>query len=184
VGDRMNEMADRQALLRQLFRTAKAAIQARPWHWFQYHFARRRPRPFARSIVAAVADLEELQPNLGRRLLDELVAIGGREKHRPDYDTLLQKLAEMLVLRQLLRLPWPEGATFAHEPAGTPQGKRPELLVETLGMSYVFEVKAPSLLSHQDARATNSLQLPGRMFPQEMVERLRNFRGWQHHLPL
>lgn len=170
-------VADRQSLLRQLFRTTKPAIQARPWHWFQFHFAFRHPRPFARSIISAAADLEQLLTGLGQQLLNDLVSIGGREKHRPDYDTLIQKLAEMLVLRQLLRLPWPEGTTFTHEPAGTPQGKRPELLVKTSGMSYVFEVKAPSLLAHQHARGTNSLQLPGRMFPLEMVGRLTETMG-------
>jgi hypothetical protein len=105
-------------------------------------------------------------------LIRDVASLSGIEKHEPHYEMLLQKLSEILVLRQLLYLPWPEGSTFENEPAAAPNGKRPELKVETPDRIYLFEVKAPSFLSHQRARSENPVQFPGRMFDGAMRKML------------
>lgn len=101
------------------------------WHWFQYHFSFLPPHPFARSILDACAECEFRIEGLGSQFIKDIASIQGNEKHLPHYDQLLQKLAELLVLRQLLRLDWPLGTTFEHEPAVTAKGKRPELRIAT-----------------------------------------------------
>lgn len=115
-------------------------------------------------LIRLCAECELKLPKLGWSLLNDVASISGREKYEPHYEMLMQKLAEILVLHRLLHLPWPLDTTFAHEPAADPQGKRPELKVDTPEAMYLFEVKAPSLLSHQRARAQNPIQFPGRMF--------------------
>lgn len=119
-------------------------------------------------LIAACVECELKLPGLGWSLIEDVASISGREKHKPDYEMLMQKLSEVLVLRQILYLPWPEGTTFQHEPSATPNGKRPELKVDTTEIVFLFEVKAPSLLSHQHARSQNPTQFPGRMFDKEM----------------
>jgi hypothetical protein len=111
-------------------------------------------------------------PGLGFQFINEIAAICGKVKHKPHYDQLLQKLAELLVLRQLLGLDWPAGTVFQHEPAVAVDGKRPELRVTTPEKSYLFEVKAPSLLEHIHLRSTNLFQVPSRALPRAQVENL------------
>jgi len=122
--------------------------------------------------VDACTDCEERIPGLGSQFIKDLAGIGGLERHKPHYDQLMQKLAELLVLRQLLMLPWPEGTTFEHEPAAIPNGKRPELRVVTAERAYLFEVKTPSLLEHIENRNRNDLQAPGRALPQNHLQTL------------
>ena len=114
---------------------------------------------------------------LGRQLIRDLGAIGGIDRHEPHYDQLMQKLAEILVLRQLLALSWPGGTTFEHEPALTRHGKRPELKVVTPEHVYLFEVKTPSLTAHARNRAKNDLQAPARMFERDILDRLAGEGG-------
>lgn len=140
------------------------------WHWFAYHFSRLPPHPLAKSIIDACADCETKLPGLGSQFLKDLAAISGREKHRPDYEQLIQKLGELLVLRQLLMMVWPEGTTFQHEPAVTAKGKRPELRVTTPERSFLFEVKTPALLTHIENRRINPFQAAGRALPQDQLE--------------
>ncbi|MCH8855088.1 MAG: hypothetical protein IIA03_02315 [Proteobacteria bacterium] len=129
------------------------------WHWFSYHFSMLPPHPLGRSVIDACADCETKLPGLGFQFIKDIAAICGKERHEPHYDQLVQKLAELLVLRQLLVLDWPAGTTFQHEPAVSAKGKRPELRVVTPGRSFLFEVKAPSLLEHTRSRQTNAFQL-------------------------
>jgi hypothetical protein len=88
-----------------------------------------------------------------------MTSIGGRERDEAQYEQLLQKLGEMLVIRQLVSCPWPAGTTFQHEPAATPGGPRPELLVTYPQGSLIVEVKTPALLGHIRNRASNDTQL-------------------------
>lgn len=161
----------------ELLREAAVGIIGQPWHWFSYHMCFLPPHPFAQSIIDACVDCEARLPGLGRQLIRDIGLIGGIGHHEPHYDQLMQKLAEILVLRQLLALPWPEGTTFEHEPALSADGKRPELKVQTPGQTYLFEVKAPSLLAHQRQRAANDLQAPVRLFPREMLGQLAGAGG-------
>jgi hypothetical protein len=147
------------------------------WHWFDYHFYKWPPHPFARSILEACVFLDVKMPGLGTELLMDVASIGGKEKHHPDYDQLMQKLAEILVLSRVAGLQWPQGAKFIHEPEGSPRGKRPELLVEASDGDFLFEVKAPSLLRHQLLRARNGVQLPSRGIPVDVADRLAGSDG-------
>ncbi|WP_312756947.1 hypothetical protein [Pulveribacter sp.] len=130
------------------------------------------PHPLGRSVIDACADCETKLPGLGFQFIKDIAAICGKGRHEPHYDQLVQKLAELLVLRQLLMLDWPVGTTFQHEPAVSAKGKRPELRVVTPVRSFLFEVKAPSLLEHTRSRQTNAFQLPGRVLPAALVEQL------------
>ena len=150
---------------------------SKAWHWFQYHFSFFPPHPLTRSILDACTDCEMRIDGLGIQFIREIASIQGKEKHLPHYDQLLQKLAEVFVLRQLLILDWPKGTTFEHEPAAIPKGKRPELRVVTPERSYLFEVKTPSLTEHINARNQNSIQAPGRVLPQDLLQRLANGEG-------
>lgn len=157
------------ALLKQGLTTIGNAAA---WHWFAYHFSNLPPHPLAKSIIDACADCETKLPGLGSEFLKDLAAISGREKHLPDYEQLIQKLGELLVLRQLLMIAWPEGTTFQHEPAVAAKGKRPELRVTTPKQSFLFEVKTPSLLAHIENRKTNPFQAAGRALPQDQLAML------------
>lgn len=132
-------------------------------------------------LIRLCAECELKLPGLGWSFLDDVASISGREKYEPHYEMLMQKLSEILVVHRLLYLPWPDATTFAHEPAAVPQGKRPELKVETNDIIYLFEVKAPALLSHQRARGQNPVQFPGRMFDVPMRDLLA--KGCEPTLP-
>ena len=90
------------------------------WDWFVYHFSQRPPHPLAKSIVDACADCEVKLPGLGSQFLRDLASISAREKHLPDYEQLMQKLGEVLVLRQLLTMEWHEGTPLFSDPFLTP----------------------------------------------------------------
>jgi len=145
---------------------------SKDWHWFAFHFNQMSPHPFCISIVDACADCEKKLPGLGFQFIKDIASICGMKNHNPHYDQLLQKLAELLVLRQLLTLDWPEGTSFQHEPAAFAGGKRPELRVVTPERSFLFEVKTPSLQEHTRARETNPFQAPGRALPIEQTKAL------------
>lgn len=140
------------------------------WHWFWYHVMLWPPHPFMQSIIEACIDIEMRAPSIGRWLLTDLSRIGSHEKNEDDYDQLLQKLAEILLIRQILGAPWPTIESVQYEPAASQGGRRPELKVTSAGMPYLFEVKAPSLLRHQKLRAANGAQLPGRALSLDGVE--------------
>lgn len=126
----------------------------------------------ARSVIDAAADCEKRIPGLGSQFIEDIACICGKERHDPQYEQLLQKMSEILVLRQLLSLKWPEGTTFQHEPSMSATGKRPELRVLTPERSFLFEVKTPSLLEHIQARNSNKLQAPGRALDKNQLQKL------------
>jgi hypothetical protein len=129
--------------------------------WLSYHLQHfPPPTSFGGSLLKALAVCEEHIPNLGMKLAEEMAAIPFH-RERAEYEQLIQKLAEVLVLRVLLEAVWPPGTSFKHEPQA-PNGRRPELAVETPDQIFLFEVKCPALIKHQFARAENSSQLPTR----------------------
>ena len=133
-------------------------LRGTSWHWSEYHF-NNGPLPFAMSILETCATIDRRAPGTGTKLLRELLAIGGIQKHEPHYEQLLQKLAEFLVIERIVTAGWPEGSTFEHEPAAVPGGPRPELLVTYPGGRLAVEVKTPSLLQHIRQRGQNGTQL-------------------------
>ena len=173
----MPERPNREILDSLLVEATLSIGGAKAWHWFSYHFSMQPPHALSRSIVVACADCETQLPGLGFQFIKDIAAICGKEKHEPHYDQLLQKLAELLVLRKLLTLDWPVGTTFQHEPAALVDGKRPELRVVTPDRSFLFEVKAPSLLGHIRARGVNAFQVPGRALPKTQIANLIGDKG-------
>lgn len=142
----------------QLLIEAHAGISSTGWHWFAYHF-NVGPTPFGKGIIEACAEIDNRAAGIGTALLRELTLIGGRDRDEAQYEQLLQKLGEILVIRQVLSCPWPTGTTFCHEPAAIPGGPRPELLVTYDEGRLVVEVKTPALLAHIRNRASNDTQL-------------------------
>jgi hypothetical protein len=155
-----------------LYVDAARQISEGPWHWFAYHF-QRPTHPLVFGLIEACADCERILPGLGRQLLADVIGIRGHQEHLPHWDMLNQKMAEILVLRQLLSLHWPSGAPrFQHEPSDPGGGKRPELLVQDGNSTFVFEVKAPAILQHIIERGSNPVQAPGRGLDRDMLEDL------------
>lgn len=168
----------------KLYRHVLASPIISGWHFFRYHFQFRLvggDHPFAEAIVAACLDCERAIPGFASRMMDELAAIGGRENHTPDFEQLMQRLAELLVIRQLARFDWPDTPTFAWEPTAGQSKKNPEVTVTVGGQTLGVEVKTPSLVAHRRARSSNPLQLPARdVVP---FERAREMRGGNVTLP-
>ncbi len=132
------------------------------WHWFGYH-ARNRT-PFMVSIARACRRLTPISADAPERMLRELASIGnGRDRNRDDYNQLIQKLSEILVLQQISLMPWPEGARLEIE-GGAPGSPRQVDGVATLpdGSKIGFEVKSPAYLDHADRRGRGGLQWPAR----------------------
>lgn len=150
---------------------AESAI-VRDWHWFRWHFERLlrgEDAPFADAILSALLDCDEVMPGYARRTLGALAAPHGRDRHKPDYEQIMQRLAEVLVVRRAVCAAWPSPATFADEPTSSQSAKNPEVsLTFTDGVTLGLEVKSPALLSHQEQRSRNAWQLPSRALPKEM----------------
>jgi hypothetical protein len=131
------------------------------WHWFQYH-ARRRS-PFIVSIALACCALARISPDAPQRMFRELGAIGGRDRNRRDYNQLLQKLCEILVMQQICAMPWPQEARLEIEGAAPESPRRVDCVVSLpAGERLGFEVKAPAYLDHTDRRGRGGIQLPAR----------------------
>jgi hypothetical protein len=145
------------------------------WHWFRFHFEqhlRGGSHPFARSIVQACLSCECHLPGFAARMIDAIAALAGREKDHKQYEQLLQRLAELLVIRQVVTYPWPFTPRFRWEPTPAGSKKSPELLVEGGPCPFGIEVKAPSLLEHIALREKNSTQVPSRSMPREQIDKL------------
>jgi len=144
-------------------------------HWFRHHFEhhlRGGEHPFARSIVPACLDCEPHIPGFAKGMIDAIAAPSGKEKDRRQYEQLIQRLAELLVIRQLVTYPWPFAARYRWEPTAAGSKKNPELVVEGGPCAFGIEVKAPSLLDHIDKRGKNPTQVPSRSMPQEAITTL------------
>jgi len=145
-----------------LVEVSMEAMAKTGFHWFQQQFVTVPHHLFAASIIGACVSIDRVAPAIGTALLCELSSIGGRDRHEPHYEQLLQKLSEILVIQRIVSAQWPQGTTFEHEPAAAPNGPRPELLVTTPSARLVVEVKTPSLLRHIRNRSENRTQFPYR----------------------
>jgi hypothetical protein len=156
----------------RLSELALVEIGAHGFHWFSYQFVTVPHHPFAGRVFGACASIDCRAPGIGTQLLKELCSIGGKDRHEPHYEMLLQKLAEILVIERIVAFDWPSGTTFQHEPTAVPHGPRPELLVTYEGRRLVVEVKTPSLLNHMRQRQEKSTQLAYRsVFGKQLTER-------------
>jgi hypothetical protein len=148
---------DRDSLFEYVF---EESTLFEDWHWFNYHFG--NGRPFAVHIVDACLECEEEMDGFAKSFLDKLFSISGRKKYRPHYEQLMQMLAELLMIRQMVSFDWGEDANFTHEPTPVKGNKNPELIVELDGYDIGVEVKCPSLLDHVQERSSKPFQIPAR----------------------
>jgi hypothetical protein len=84
---------------------AKSAILQR-WHWFAYHFSTLNvpgwEHPLAAPIIDALVDCDPAMPGYAQIFITRLAASGGKEKYLPHYEQLLQQMAELHVVRQVV----------------------------------------------------------------------------------
>lgn len=145
------------------------------WHWFQYHFrfgGQGHEHPLVESILDACLDCEAHMPGFAKGMIEAIAEIGGKEKHEPHYEQLLQLLAELLVIRRLMTWQWPKPVTFEWEPTAGNSKKNPEVTVRSADWVVGVEVKAPSLFKHMRERGSHSTQVPSRIFTKEQIKTL------------
>ncbi|WP_326522928.1 hypothetical protein [Sphingomonas sp.] len=136
--------------------------------WLSYHFAEGRVTPFGHRLAKALAACDARLPGAGERFVRELAETRYiPTKDDPDawkqgYEQLVQKLAEVLVTRVVVDADWPAGTTFAIEPTNPATGGRPDLVVDAPSRQWLFEIKCPSFVKHQEQRASRGQQLPVR----------------------
>lgn len=116
----------------ELLQLLAASKLFKHWHWFRHHFERTlrgAPHPLADAVIEACLACESKSKGFARTVVERLAAVGGREKHLPDWEQLLQQLAELHVINRALTWQWPAGTTFAIEPHGEGSKKNPEIVV-------------------------------------------------------
>lgn len=102
-----------------------------------------------------------------KSFLDKMFSISGREKYRPHYEQLMQSLAELIVIRQMVEFEWSKPPEFTYEPSPEGSGKNPELSIEFDKYEIGVEVKCPSLLEHSEDRLRKPFQIPARSLARE-----------------
>lgn len=145
------------------------------WHWFQWHLlhhVRGGSHPFINDIASAISEIDSAIPGYAKPTIVRIAAVSGAECHVPHYEQLLQILAEIHVIRQLVRIEWPRPREIRHEPVAPGSAKNLELAIRFSDVEVGFEVKAPSLADHINERATNPTQLVGRFLRKEQIEQL------------
>lgn len=172
--------------LAALFRLSRIL---RDWHWFQFHFNHElngAGHPLAAGIIDCALEVEARMPGYAARFVDRIASIGGRERHLPDWEQLLTVLAELHVVAQISRWEWPEGAIFVEEPTVAGSDRNPELSVLVDGHTYAYEVKAPAIFAHTEARGSNPTQVSSRYARREVLERLVDEGGvtWPRDNPV
>ncbi len=101
-------------------------------------------------------------------MADAIASLSGPEKDRGQYEQLMQRLAELLVIRQVCRY-FGGAVNVEWEPVVLGSKKNPELTVGD-GTSIVgIEVKAPALLAHVAARGKNPTQIASRFAPSKVT---------------
>jgi hypothetical protein len=145
---------------------------SRHWHWWNFHFqsvARGRDVPFVTALLNALLAIDAAMPGYAARTAKAIASLGGGDHHRPDYEQLLQRLAEIHVALHAVKGRWPDDTTFVDEPVAPASGLNPEFVVSTPSVRVGVEVKAPALLEHQQKRATRPLEAGGRLFPPDKL---------------
>ncbi|MBK8067525.1 MAG: hypothetical protein IPK27_07800 [Rhodanobacteraceae bacterium] len=145
------------------------------WHWFRYHFSHELygvGHPLAGGFMDAALECEARMPGYANEVVRRIASLGGREKHLPDWEQLLTILAELYVVAQIARWPWPAGTSFESEPTAQGSRKNPEIAVRLNGSTYAYEVKTPCLFSHQEARRTNPIQIASRYVDAAVLPRI------------
>lgn len=143
------------------------------WHWFRYHFSHSLngcPHPLAEAFIEACIACENKSKGFAKASVERLASVGGRDRHLPDWEQLLQQLAELHVIHRILTWTWPAGTTFEIEPHGEGSTKNPEVVVTMPHLRIGVEVKAPSLFTHIENRGKNPTQIASRFAPRDVIE--------------
>lgn len=128
--------------------------------------------PFVAALLEALLAIDVAMPGYATRSADAIAALGGRDHHKPDYEQLLQRLAEIHVARHAVGSTWPAATTFADEPVTAGSRRNPEFVISTPDMRLGVEVKAPALLQHAEQRSCNPFQAAARTLPPDALEQL------------
>ncbi|MEO1535415.1 MAG: hypothetical protein AAFS11_07630 [Planctomycetota bacterium] len=128
--------------------------------YFAQHARRGFTRPFYRDLCSALTELDVACPGISTELIHRLSAISGHGE--PQFDQLLQVLAEIHVLRGVAERAAAHGFEFNHEP-GNAGSKNPECEVAIGSDWLAIEVKCPSLTKFRRQRAAASEQLLARL---------------------
>ncbi|MBW4680954.1 MAG: hypothetical protein KME19_12670 [Microcoleus vaginatus WJT46-NPBG5] len=146
------------------------------WHWFKYHFEQplyNLQHPLAESVIQACLECEQYIPGFAKGMIDALASISGKEKHEPHYEQLLQRLAELHVIKQVITFDWSSQVSFRWEPTPINGSKKnPEIIIHSDDYQIGVEVKAPSLLNHLRQRFSNPTQVPARVFSKKVIDKL------------
>ena len=132
------------------------------WHWFTFHFQfylYGREHVFAKSIVDAISNIENLVPGYAQAMINRISSISGREKFLPHYEQLIQLCAELYIFNRVVDYFNGQKVKIIHEPTTKESRKNPEFIVITDDYCFGVEVKAPSLLNHMNHRYSNPAQI-------------------------
>lgn len=157
----MNEPVNTHDQHRNAFlKFALAQFASCDWHWFQYHFL--NLHPFARSMLSSIMACDKQIENFGRNFLSSVVAISGKKMNQDHYDQLMQRMAELLVIRQLLHLDL-HSANYEIEPTAGASRKRPDLVISSETLQMAIEIKAPAVTKLKSLRQQEGVQVLSRL---------------------
>ena len=145
----------------------------RKWHWLSYHFSNLmagRIHPLSDSVIDACLQCERRMPGFAEDFINRIAHIGGREKHIPDWEQILQQLSELHIITQASRWDWPDGTIFEHEPTTAGSQKNPEIRIITPDIELGIEVKTPAIFAHWEERSKNPFQFASRFAPREFIQ--------------
>jgi len=95
-------------------------------------------------------------------MIDRIASVSGKEKDIRHYEALLQQLAELFILRQVLSFPWSFEAVFDWEPGSRAGKKNPEIIVRGGPIDIAYEVKAPGLINYASEHRQKKIQVADR----------------------
>ena len=129
--------------------------------------------PFTDAVLTALLEVDAMIPGFAEGMANEIASISGIPKHEPHYEQLLQRLAEVHIIRRAVTFSWPFAPSFDWEPKPlSDSAKNPELRVAGGPETLLIEVKAPSLFRHIRKRGSNPTQLSTRAIPPDSWSKL------------
>lgn len=134
------------------------------WHWFGYHFTQYlhgREHNLCYSITQTLYEIQEKIPEVHESYISKIVSLSGREMYVKHYDQLMQVLAELVIIKQLIMYNWEEDVKFEYEPIRGASKKNPELLITAATFNIGIEVKSPEITEYRKTRQ-RPVQLPFR----------------------
>lgn len=155
----MNEQRFNELLTR-----AQSGPIGNGWHWLTYNFTRSAGiAHFAVPLLASLDRIDQAMPGYAEEMLSRIEQLGGRVKDDDHYDAIMQNLAEVVVVANLIDHRWPAPVRFEMEPIAPGSAKNPEVAVELDGVGTLgVEVKSPKLREHQRLRSANEWQMVSR----------------------